>query len=352
MLAIGLAVAGIGVPVLAGALARSTGRRHATARGELTGDLVELLRGAPELVLYGRENDRLEAVHAADRTITQDARRDSLVAGLGSGLLVLVAGLTTVGVLAAAVSAHASGDLDRVLVAAVTLLALASFEGVVPLPGAAQELNATTAAGRRVLELIDTRPLISDPTIAAREARSHCDRGPRVGDGTLLAARAAGARRVRSRARAGRRVALVGESGAGKTTVTNLLFRFLDPASGCVTIGGCDIREMRQKDVRATFALAGQEAHVFNSTIRENLLLARPGAAEEELVAVAASAFGSPSGSRPSRSASTRSWERRVRDFRADSVNDSFLRGRSSSMRRCSSSTNQRPISTPRQRQT
>ena len=148
ILAIGLAVAGVGVPVLAGALARSTGRRHATARGELTGDLVELLRGAPELVLYGREIDRLEAVRAADRAIAQDARRDSLVAGLGSGLLVLVAGLTTVGVLAAAVSAHASGDLDRVLVAAVTLLALASFEGVVPLPGAAQELNATTAAGR------------------------------------------------------------------------------------------------------------------------------------------------------------------------------------------------------------
>ena len=83
----------------------------------------------------------------------------------------------------------------------------------------------------------------------------------------------------------GRRVALVGASGAGKTTVTNLLFRFLDPESGRVTIGGVDIREMRQEDVRATFALAGQEAHVFNSTIRENLLLAQPGADEAELMA-------------------------------------------------------------------
>ena len=96
--------------------------------------------------------------------------------------------------------------------------------------------------------------------------------------------RARGARPVRSAdLEPGRRIALVGESGAGKTTVANLLFRFLDPESGRVTIGGQDVRDMRQEDVRRTFALAGQEAHVFNSTIRENLLLARPGATDDEL---------------------------------------------------------------------
>jgi ABC-type multidrug transport system fused ATPase/permease subunit len=65
--------------------------------------------------------------------------------------------------------------------------------------------------------------------------------------------------------------------------VLNLLLRFLDPAEGRVTIGGHDLREYRQEDVRATFALAGQDAHLFDSTIRENLRLARPQADEPEL---------------------------------------------------------------------
>ncbi len=283
ILAVGLIVAGTAVPVLSGALGRSTGRRHATDRGALTGDLVELLRGAPELVLYGREDERLEDVRAADRELERDARRDSLVAGLGSGLLVLAAGLTTVGVLAAAVSAHSGGDLDRVLVATVTLLALASFEGVVTLPAAARELSATVAAGRRVLELIDTPPVITDPTSPAmtpawpvavaleRVTARYTPHGPPVLEGFDM------------RIEPGRRIALVGESGSGKTTVTNLLLRFLDAEAGRVTIGGQDIRGMRQESVRATFALAGQEAHVFNSTIRENLLLAKPDAGDAAL---------------------------------------------------------------------
>ena len=114
-------------------------------RGELTAELVELLRGAPELVAYGREDDALARVRAADRELVRLGRRDALVAGLADALAVLVAGLTTVGVLAVAVAAHEAGTLDRVLVAALALLALSSFDAVV------------TAAGRGARALRDAR---------------------------------------------------------------------------------------------------------------------------------------------------------------------------------------------------
>jgi ABC-type multidrug transport system fused ATPase/permease subunit len=85
------------------------------------------------------------------------------------------------------------------------------------------------------------------------------------------------------RLEAGKRVALVGPSGAGKTTVTNLLLRFLDPSEGRVTLAGRDLREYRQEDVRRVFGLAGQEAHLFDSTIRENVRLADPEATDEDV---------------------------------------------------------------------
>ena len=194
-----------------------------------------------------------------------------------------VAGLTLVGVLGLAVAAHDTGTLDRVLVATLALLAVSSFDGVAPLPATARELSSTLASGTRVLELSGRAPAITDPpaplpgpsgpvAVALEGVTARYGNGPAVLAGVTLAIEP------------GRRVALLGPSGAGKTTVTNLLLRFLDPERGRVTIGGRDARELRLEDVRRTFALAGQEAHVFASSIRENLKLGRPDATDDELV--------------------------------------------------------------------
>ena len=202
---------------------------------------------------------------------------------MADGLCLLITGVTVAGVLATAVHASASGQLARVLVATLALLALASFEAIQPLSAVARELAATLAAGGRLLELIEREPALADPqhpapapsapfTVALEDVRARYGPGePAALDGLSL------------RLEPGRRVALVGPSGAGKTTVVNLLLRFLDPEGGRVTLGGRDLRDYRQEDVRRAIAVAGQESHLFSASIRDNVRLARPGASDGEI---------------------------------------------------------------------
>jgi thiol reductant ABC exporter CydC subunit len=286
ILAGGLLLAGVPVPWLSARLARVVGRRQAVARGALTAELVELLRGAPELVVYGQEEQTLARVRELDGALARLGRRDALVAGLGDALTILVAGLTVTGVLAVAVSATAAGSLDPVLVATLALLALASFDAVTPLAPAARELSSTLASGRRVLEVLDRAPAVREPALPVPAPPR---RAPVRLEGVTARfdpAEEPVLRDLDLELLPGRKVALVGPSGAGKTTVTRLLLRFLDPEYGRVTIGGRDVREYAQADVRRHFAIAGQESYLFDSTIRENLRLARPEATDAELWAV------------------------------------------------------------------
>ncbi len=283
VLAAGLLAGGLGVPALSGLTGRRSGRRQAGARGELAAELVELLRGAPEVVAFGAEQAGLARVHAADRALVKLARRDALATGVGDGLGLVIAGATTAGVLAVAVTASHTGRLDRVLIAALALLAVASFEGVAPLAAAARELSATLAAGRRILELTGRAARVRDPAapapapawpfaVALDGVRARYPGQPRPAlEGVSL------------RLDPGDRVALLGASGAGKTTVTNLLLRFLDPELGRVTIADRDLREYRQADVRRAISVAGQESHLFTASIRANVRLARPDASDWEV---------------------------------------------------------------------
>ena len=266
VLAGGLLAGGIAVPLLADRLQARHGERHAAARGQLSVELVELLAGAPELVVHGAGDAALGRVRSADRSLVAVARRDALAGGLADGVGVAVTGATVAGVLALA-----AADLDRVLVAMLALLALASFEAVQPLGAAVRDLRRVCAAGDRVLELLDREPAVADPAVAAPPPAPPIriafeDVSARVLDGLRLTVEP------------GRRVALLGASGAGKTTVVELLQRFIDPDSGRVTLNGRDLREYRQEDVRRAIAVVGQDAHLFSTSLRDNVRLARPAA--------------------------------------------------------------------------
>ena len=284
VLACGLLLGGIAVPATAASLSRRSSARYAQARGALAAELVETLAGSAELAAFGLERARVSSMRRADSRLVRISRRAALADGLGDGLRLLITGATVVGVLAVSVQAHSDGRLDRVLIALLALLSLAAFEAVQPLTESFRELQATVAAGRRVLDLTDRDPRIVDPaqplpapvppfSIELDDVRARYLPGEQPAlDGFSL------------RLEPGRRVVLLGPSGAGKTTVVRLLQRFVDPERGRVTLAGEDLRRYRQEDVRRLIAVAGQDAHLFSASIRDNLRLAKPEASDDDLV--------------------------------------------------------------------
>lgn len=290
LLAVGLLAAGAAVPALAVAASRRAARVTAPARGELGATMTDLIFGAAELQAYGAQDTALAAAAAADRQLTALAGRSATAAGVGSGLIVAVSGLTLWGVLFLGVAAVADGTLTRVPLAVLTLTALAAFEAVTAMPAAALQLGAARAAAGRIGTILDApdpvaepvspRPLPAGPVhVALRgiQVRYQPD-GPLALDGLDLDLRP------------GRRVALVGASGAGKSTVAAVLLRFCDPVGGRVTLGDGDLASYAADDVRAVIGGCPQDSHIFDTTIRENLRLARPGATDDELAAAAARA--------------------------------------------------------------
>jgi thiol reductant ABC exporter CydC subunit len=281
-LALALVAGGLLLPLLSARLVSSSGRREAPARAALTSSVLELIESGPELVVAGREQQALAGLAGHERTLQRPRRRSALTEGLGEGLLTLVTGFALVAVAVLGGRAVHDGSMDGVLLGMVALLTLASFEAIRPLPAAAQHLGATDAAAERIYEIVDREPSVGDPRLPADPPAGIELRAESVTVRLRTGSRPA-LDRVGLVLEPGRVVALVGPSGAGKTTLAHLLVRFRDPDGGRVLLDGVDLRHYRQDDVRAAVLLSGQDAHLFATTIRANLLIARPGASEAGL---------------------------------------------------------------------
>ncbi len=290
VLAVGLLAGGVAVPTIAVAATRRAARATAVARGDLSAAITDLLSGAADLHAFGAEDAALAAAAKADTKLTTLARRVAGATGLGSGLMAGLTGLTLWGVLILGVAAVAHGTLTRVPLAVLTLTALASFETVTVMPAAALQLGSARASATRIGAILDspdpvTEPLAPWPRPAAPghvqlsgvQVRYERD-GPLALDGLDLDLRP------------GRRVALIGPSGAGKSTVASVLLRFCVPVGGTVTLDGADLGRYAGEAVRTVVGGCPQDPHIFDTSIRDNLRLARPDATDDELVAAAAQA--------------------------------------------------------------
>jgi ATP-binding cassette subfamily C protein CydC len=283
VLALALLLAASAVPAIGWLVIRRSGRRQAPVRAELTQELVELLRGAPELAVYGGTEDQRRHVLDADARLTRIARRDALASGLTGGLGMALAASSAAAVLAVAIPAVAGGDLDGVNLAVLAFLALSSFEAVAPLPAAAQQRASAAGVARRLDEIATApapvsslgppRPVGPSPVLAIEAGRFRYDAdGPWVLDGVEL------------ELAPGRRIALVGPSGSGKSTIARVLVGFCELDEGRVTLDDHDLREYGDDDIRRTIGLHAEDAHLFATTIRDNVRLGRPDADDAEVL--------------------------------------------------------------------
>jgi ATP-binding cassette subfamily C protein CydCD len=292
VLAAGLVCAGVLAPALTVSLARRAARRTAAARGAVVDAVVELLDGSPDLLAFGAADERRRTVAALDHRLLALHRRAAGATGLGVALTILAVGGATVCCTALGVAALRAGVLPGTALAVLALTPLATAELVAALPDAAQRLATALPAARRLAELERAPSAVSEPD------------DPRPGppgrrlDTHGLAVRWPGSDQdavtgVDLRLSAGGRLVLTGPTGSGKSTVLAALLRTVEPRAGTVRIDGIDTREVLGDDLRARIAWCGPATHLFDSTLRQNLLLARPDARNDEIVdAVARAGLG------------------------------------------------------------
>ncbi|MFJ8882212.1 thiol reductant ABC exporter subunit CydD [Streptomyces sp. NPDC102402] len=290
VLAAGLLLAGVGVPLLSGACARRAERRLAPARAALAVGVADLLGGTAELTVAGALPARRERVRVADRVLTGIASRAAGATALGGGLSALICGLTVVCAAAVALPAVFDGRLEGVELAVVVLTPLAAFEAVTGLPLAVQYRQRVKRSAERVFEVLDAPVPVGEPAAPAEAPDSPFPIEVRGLSATYQGAGRDALHAVDLTLHAGKRIAVVGTSGSGKTTLAQVLLRFLDAREGTYRLGGVDASALDGDTVRTFVGLCAQDAHVFDSSIRENLRLARTGATDGQLTDALAAA--------------------------------------------------------------
>ncbi|MBB5373378.1 thiol reductant ABC exporter subunit CydC [Acidocella aromatica] len=279
---VGLALAGVAVPLLAQRLGHRPGGEAVALRGRLTADIADLTRGFAELTVDQALASQMARCEETGVAQLGAQRRLAGIGAAGSVLGGLVAQLSLWLVLLLTLPLADGERLSGPDIAMLGLLVLASFEITAPLPAAFKALGEIMAAARRIFEIADAVPATRDPARPEAAPRRFDVRVDgltlRYGEGQPNVLE-----HLSFHVPQGGCLGIVGPSGAGKTSLLNVLLRFLEFQSGAVEIGGVPLGALEGETVRGLCAVVAQRTHLFNTSIRENLLVARPNATDAEL---------------------------------------------------------------------
>lgn len=275
VLLLAVVLSGVVLPLLCGRFAASFDAEISAERGAFAAATADLVQGAQDLAAYGASDEAKRRAYGHARAAADAQKRGGRMESLAVLANSLIAGAGVIGVYLAA------PDLG-VMTVVLALTALATFETTGPLPQAARQRVEAGASLARVLDLLRAPAAVADPREPAPlpEPPYHlCVENARL----AIPGRAEMGVGLDLDLPPGKRVAIVGASGAGKSMLLNMLVRFIGIESGRVTLSGEDVTRLRGDDVRGVIGGMLGDAHVFNGTVSDNLAIGAPGADEDRM---------------------------------------------------------------------
>ncbi len=279
-------LASVGIPLLTHLLSRQVGADLVKTRADLHAQMVDSVQGLADLIAFGQEERQAAQIQVLNDHLSALQKTMAYISGMQGTLTNLCMHLSTWVMLLVAIPMVASGHLNGVFLALLVLTVLSSFEVVLPLPAAFQQIGESVAAARRLFEIVDTPPVIHQPVSLSPTPHDYSISVQRLSfryqpeDPDVL-------EDINFTLPTGKCIAIVGASGSGKSTLAHLLLRYRDYRKGEIRLGGYELSTYRQEDVYKIMGVVEQDTHLFNTTIRENLLLARSDATEEEMIEAA-----------------------------------------------------------------
>ncbi len=271
------------LPVLAQIFSRRPGQQVINLRAELGSQLVDGIQGLADLLAFGQGARRAQQISITGKQYGETQKQMARINGIHSALGTLLTNLGLWLVLVLTIPQVTAGNIKGVMLGTFALMTLASFEAVTPLPLAAQMWNASREAARRLFEVVDAEPAVKDNArYSIVDNRSSNIEFSNIAFAYPTQSRPA-LEDVTFALPEGKSIAIVGPSGAGKSTIANLLLRFWDYKVGDINLGGESLKRLEQDEVRKRFALVSHNSYFFNTSIRENLRMARRGITPEQM---------------------------------------------------------------------
>jgi len=274
-------------PVLFYKLGQRNGGELTQNKAELRVTTLDWIEGYSELTLFGAEERYRNAILNTQQKLMANQFVNANLTGMASAALMLFNGLTLVLMLWLAADG-VGGNAPDPLIALMAFATMASFELLMPIAGAFQHLGQTLTSARRLNEVI-----LSEPEVQFSDSKLDIDQPLDIQFNAVSFQYPDSERTVLNSVDlsipANNKVAIVGQTGSGKSTLIQLLTRYWDPKRGVISIAGIDLTQWNEAQLRESISVVSQRVDILNGSLRDNLLIAKPQASDEELQGILSS---------------------------------------------------------------